>query len=671
MQKTLILILLLVVSFSIWAADVKTCIPVVKIVNDQNSQIIVSDGVGGAIVAWQDSRATGNFNIWAQRFNSMGVMQWTINGKIVCSSLYEQGQLSMVSDGVGGAIIAWQDMRNGNYDIYAQRIDSNGDPAWLLNGIAICTDPSTQSPPKMASDGASGAFVVWSDDRNVDYDIYAVHITSPGSLLGLADGSPLQIDANNQINPEVCPDGAGGAIVAYEQYFYDIYAGIDIYAQRFDTSCNIVWSGGGVPACIAAYNQVNPKLVNDGLGSAIIVWEDFVNGAQYNLYVQRVFSDNIQWTSNGICLRYAAYTSLNPSIVSAGTNSAIIVWYDNITTDFDIYAQKVTGSTSGSLVWNTGIPVTVCDVVGDQLYPQAVSDGFDGAHIVWQDGRNLLTNGYDIYGNHLDATGGFTGEGQANGFGICTWQVGETPMNQTYPMLVSNIDSKALYAWMDRRNELLTDHDRDIYTLGVENVELPVELSSFAATVTADMFVSLQWITQSETNNLGFNVLRSDDGIIATARKVNSRLINGTNTSSTHTYDFVDSEVDPETTYYYWLEMINFDGTNSFSNYVVVNTHDNTPIIPITTVLRKAYPNPFNEHTSTNIAMDVKTGETATLIIYNVLGQTVKTYVRQAGSYKITWNGRNEKGAVCGSGIYFYKLNSPSINTTKKMVIVK
>ncbi len=206
---------------------------------------------------------------------------------------------------------------------------------------------------------------------------------------------------------------------------------------------------------------------------------------------------------------------------------------------------------------------------------------------------------------------------------------------------------------------------------GGVNQELPVELSSFTATVTSDMFVSLQWITQSETSNLGFNVLRSDTGIIATASKLNIGFISGTNTSSTHSYNFFDNEIDHGTTYYYWLEMVNFEGTSSYSNYINVNTSNQAPVIPTTTILRNVYPNPFRTGTSTNIEMDVKASETATLTIYNVLGQKVMKYVLQAGSYKITWNGRDENGDVCGSGIYFYKLSSPSINSTKKMVIIK
>jgi len=203
--------------------------------------------------------------------------------------------------------------------------------------------------------------------------------------------------------------------------------------------------------------------------------------------------------------------------------------------------------------------------------------------------------------------------------------------------------------------------------------DLPVELSSFSAVATAQMFVNLQWTTESETNNLGFNVFRSEDNNVANASQVNFGIIGGTNSTTTHNYNFVDSSVDPNTQYYYWLQMVNLDGSSSFSNFVMVTTQSpNTPPpTPNTTVLKSAYPNPFGINATTNIAMDVKTGETATLTIYNVLGQTVKTYVRAAGSHLITWNGRDEKGAACGSGIYFYKLTSASVNTTKKMVIVK
>ncbi len=210
------------------------------------------------------------------------------------------------------------------------------------------------------------------------------------------------------------------------------------------------------------------------------------------------------------------------------------------------------------------------------------------------------------------------------------------------------------------------------FTIGFENGgDLPVELSSFTALVSAQMFVNLQWTTESETNNQGFNVLRSNDGILANAVQVNVGMITGTNTTTTHNYSFVDHEIEAQNAYYYWLEMVNFDGTSNFSNYVMVNTTNTAPVIPTTTMLKNAYPNPFNSNHSTTIGLDVKNGETATLTIYNVRGQIVKTYSKEAGSHQISWNGLDENGTACGSGIYFYKLSTESMNITKKMMIVK
>ncbi len=206
------------------------------------------------------------------------------------------------------------------------------------------------------------------------------------------------------------------------------------------------------------------------------------------------------------------------------------------------------------------------------------------------------------------------------------------------------------------------------------DLDLPVELSSFNAVATAQMFVNLQWTTESETDNLGFNVYRSSNSNVDNAVKVNFQIIAGTNSSSTHNYSFVDNSVDPQTTYYYWLEMVPLSGQSNFSNSVMVTTtNGQTPVpqVPVATELKNAYPNPFNVNTNTNIGLNVKRGENATLTIYNVLGQTVKTFVRSEGAHNIQWNGRDDRNAVCGSGIYFYKLSSASVNTTKKMVIVK
>ncbi len=195
---------------------------------------------------------------------------------------------------------------------------------------------------------------------------------------------------------------------------------------------------------------------------------------------------------------------------------------------------------------------------------------------------------------------------------------------------------------------------------------VPVELSSFTAAVTADMFVSLTWVTQSETGVLGYNVYRSENST-SPDLLVNGSIIQAFNTSTQQIYNFVDNQ-DLETghVYYYWLENVDLDGYSELHGPISATINEpSTPPITEVSVLNSAYPNPFRVGQSTNIGVSIKEGETGTVTIYNLLGQTVKTYQVGPGSHTLTWNANGN-----ASGIYFYKLSTPSTNVTKKLVIV-
>src|SRR5665647_3194746 len=86
----------------------------------------VSDGAGGAIFTWCFVGNGGTQDIYAQRINATGSLQWNVDGVAICNAVSDQYSPRLVSDTAGGAIIAWYDNRAGNYDIYAQRINANG-----------------------------------------------------------------------------------------------------------------------------------------------------------------------------------------------------------------------------------------------------------------------------------------------------------------------------------------------------------------------------------------------------------------------------------------------------------------------------------------------------------------------------------------------------------------
>jgi len=211
-----------------------------------------------------------------------------------------------------------------------------------------------------------------------------------------------------------------------------------------------------------------------------------------------------------------------------------------------------------------------------------------------------------------------------------------------------------------------------------ENQTLPVELSSFTATLTSDMFVNIAWITQSETNLSGYNILRNTSNNLSNALNLSDCLIHdGVQTGSQVIYSYLDTEVDAGTTYYYWLESVDLDGTNQFygpMTVMVMSSPDDpgTPNIPTSNALLDAYPNPFNP--STNLRFAIKDAGTVRIDIYNARGQLIRSYENSyniPGTYQIVWDGKDESGLNAGSGVYLYHMNIGNFSSTKKMVISK
>ena len=142
--------------------------------NNQYNASMITDDVGGAVIAWTDYR-TGTSNIYAQRVNAQGDTLWPADGIGLCDTADNKNYALMVRDGTGGAIIIWTDQRDPltEHDIYAQRIDGAGTRLWAADGIAVCDTLDEQRYPGIASDGAGGAIVVWQDQRGASINIYA------------------------------------------------------------------------------------------------------------------------------------------------------------------------------------------------------------------------------------------------------------------------------------------------------------------------------------------------------------------------------------------------------------------------------------------------------------------------------------------------------------------
>ncbi|HPR17497.1 MAG TPA: T9SS type A sorting domain-containing protein, partial [Candidatus Cloacimonadota bacterium] len=204
--------------------------------------------------------------------------------------------------------------------------------------------------------------------------------------------------------------------------------------------------------------------------------------------------------------------------------------------------------------------------------------------------------------------------------------------------------------------------------LSADDIPLPVTLSSFSGAL-INSLPTLYWTTQSETDNLGWNVYRSNlanGWEMNDYLQLNGDLIPGMGTTSVPTdYSFIDDQTIAEGTYYYWLESVSF--SNELASFGPVEIRiDATmlPDLPTQSFLNCNYPNPFNPVTT--IYFGIKEKEEGILTILNIKGQKIISKKFQKGYHTYVWN------ASCqASGVYFFRLQTASCNHIRKAILMK
>ncbi len=506
----------------------------------QQYQAILGDGAGGAFIFWDDWRSSTEL-LYGQRLSSSGAASWTADGVLVTGAPFDPyGSLDLTLDGSGGVFASWLDYRAGesSFEWYGQRFDSGGTAQWTVGGLPLFSEFDCQRAPAAAPDGAGGAIVAWQDRRGSNWDLFAKRVDSAGSPIGSTSSVCLSPDA--QVAPVAIPDQAGGAIVAWEDYRDPLSPAI--YAQRVDGAVAPQWTANGVrvgpgfgpvamttdgangailawrtggvtiqrldasgsapwgPGGLTVSNSgYEPQVVSDGAGGAIVVWLEPVGfdstvvaalrfdatgaavwgpdpviacdqvDAKYQLasspdgtggvvmawvdertgsvfvsaaiVAQRVTSAGAiasGWLAGGVPVCAAADRRLFPGIAPDGAGGGIVTWADRRGTYWRTYGQRL--EATGAAPWAAN-GVALCDAVGDQWPWATLSDGAGGALLTWADAR---ASHWDIYAQRVNISGARLWG--ANGVAVTT-----ATGQQTHPALAGDGGNGAIVAWQDLR----------------------------------------------------------------------------------------------------------------------------------------------------------------------------------------------------------------------------
>jgi len=397
---------------------------------------------GGAIYVWSDTK-NGERDLWAQKVDANGNMIWNdpvlIDGK---PDRQEDPVIAATSD--GNYIIAWIDFSDDlDGNVYAQKINNQGQLMWQAGGKPVCTIPSEQLGLNMEADSNGGVFIVWGDSRNTSKDLYAQRLSATGDPLWTVNGIPVANGPGDEIQNTMLPDGQGGMMMAYTHTYA---SDSDIYAKHFDGNGNMTWTQE-MALAVAPGPQTGVRMAAIGNGEFIFTWSDQRNtdtdiyGQKVNIAGQKMWSEPYIVFSDQSATLPAAQS--NPRIQSTSDGGAVIVWEDFRldSQNAELYAQKL--NSAGTKLWGeAAIAITTADF--SQSGQRIAADNNGGVYIVWDDLRNGNTPNDDIYAQHLSASG--EALWTAGGKPICT-----APFTQNGG-LVKVAGDNIYINWMDARN---------------------------------------------------------------------------------------------------------------------------------------------------------------------------------------------------------------------------
>ncbi len=219
---------------------------------------------------------------------------------------------------------------------------------------------------------------------------------------------------------------------------------------------------------------------------------------------------------------------------------------------------------------------------------------------------------------------------------------------------------------------MMYDHFDGIYFGGTKNIWMthnrgntPVELSGFSA-VSLGNKVALQWTTETETNNMGFEIERrykhGDWKTIGFSKG------SGTSTKRIF-YGFDDHEPKAPAILYYRLKQIDYDGRSTYSNEIEVILGE----VPENYSIAQNYPNPFNP--STKVSFTLPEENEVVIRVFNAMGELVKEFNR--GILPHGYFDQEIEMADSPSGVYICQVfctNTVTARTksmTTKMVLLK
>jgi parallel beta-helix repeat protein len=408
-------------------------------------------------------------------------------------------------------------------------------------------------------------------------------------------------------------------------------------------------------------NTTNNVLSENGSAntwnSPTTIYYDYNSGTYHKGYLGNYYGDGTHTGSNGIGGTYTIANDNNDDyqLINTSDYYSLQAWWPN--SDNNMFGNNAAKSGGNVTISNGGTHIWKADQAASKDINFSGSDTWTGQLVFTSAPTNGHTftveigsssDGIDFTTGGPDAT--ITVDGSSTKFTFVTDASAFTVTTGNYLAcrITSNNAEYSLRtggAW----SYVSSPGNSTGYTL-------PVELSTFTIDV-SNRIVTLNWRTETEVNNYGFDVERSQYNDWQKIGFVAGHW----NSNSPKEYSFTDKPRGGSE-FKYRLKQIDADGKYEYSPEVEVSLG-----IQSDYSVRQNFPNPFNP--VTKIEFSIPTDNIVEIKVFNILGREVATLLnekKQAGVHSVEFNAGN-----LSSGIYFYKIVSGQYSEIKKMILLR
>jgi len=341
------------------------------------------------------------------------------------------------------------------YKAYAENVEwntANHQAALLKDSGGWYTEPEIQP------DGTGGSYVVWADIRNNNrdgnWDIYAQRLDARGNRLWPQD---LRVDSDSkrrfQRTPQSAVDSGGNLVVAWKDARDDTY--LSIYAQKVTAAGQKLWPGdalvNGKPAYPVRWEFGGTLAL--GIDTANQVWVAWVGSRVNDWSMPEILAQKLSPTGARLWAQdapagqlYSGNRQTGVTLAVGAPNSALVAWVDERNGGEDIYAGLL--DAAGSPLWPADVAVSAGSGVSQQGSLRATLDMAGSAIVVWRQGAPNKPVGAE--GNTILAQK-VSPAGQLLWSGNVAVNRPTQPVYRGFPRVAVTPQGAALVVWVDDR----------------------------------------------------------------------------------------------------------------------------------------------------------------------------------------------------------------------------